>query len=402
MTHNSTGKVEIKMAGISAVVFIPDDTSKTGYSRPLMLQRIMGSPLLSWLVSSLIADGVGRFFLVCHDRYLDEANSCFPADVELKTSMNENAADLLHVFLSTSEDDEEDVVVVTGPAIVLKSAATMGTLARPVPSCVYAVNRGALMQALDATEQFSFLDFLHSRGVAYTDRDGVFTVSSGEELASWQPLLNQHHLLQLVHSGVEIWDYTNCYVDPAVFVGSGTVILPGSILRGQSVVGKDCIIGPNAYLENAKIGDGSKINASQVIASQVGFDAQIGPYCHLGPNVSVGNGARIDGFASVKECEIGEDATIYPMSYLCHSDLGARTVFGSGATTIHDPEQSRRTVIENRAVIGANVNLLGAVTVAQDAVVAAGTTVLEDISPIRQEEAFAGSGKRDWLGKGKK
>ena len=121
MTRYFTRKVEMEMAGSSADVFIPDDSSKTGYSRPLMLQRIMGSALLRWLVSSLIADGVGRFFLVCHDRYLAEAKRCFPADVELMTSMNQDAADLLHVFLSTSDDDGQDVIVVTGPAIYLKS-----------------------------------------------------------------------------------------------------------------------------------------------------------------------------------------------------------------------------------------------------------------------------------------
>ena len=52
------------MTGTSAVIFVPDDTNKTGYGRPLMLSRIMGSPLLSWLVSALIARGAGRFFLV--------------------------------------------------------------------------------------------------------------------------------------------------------------------------------------------------------------------------------------------------------------------------------------------------------------------------------------------------
>ena len=48
------------MGGTSAVIFVPDDTNKTGYSRPLMLSRIMGSPLLSWLVSALIARRYSR------------------------------------------------------------------------------------------------------------------------------------------------------------------------------------------------------------------------------------------------------------------------------------------------------------------------------------------------------
>ena len=30
------------LAGLSAVIFIPDDTPKTGFSRPMMLQNIMG------------------------------------------------------------------------------------------------------------------------------------------------------------------------------------------------------------------------------------------------------------------------------------------------------------------------------------------------------------------------
>ena len=358
-----------------------------------MLQRIMGSPLLSWLVSSLITDGVGRFFLVCHDRYLEEARACFPEDVELRTSMNQDAADLLHVFLSTSEDDEENVVVVTGPAVFMKSAATMGTLARPVPSCVYAVNRSALMEALDDTEQFSFLDFLHSRGTAYTDRDGMFTVSSGEELAEWQPMLNRHHLLQLVRGGVEIWDYSNCYVDPAVFVGPGTVLLPGSILRGQTVVGRDCVIGPNTYLENVKIGDGTTVESSRLLDCQVGFDAKIGPYCALGPEVSVAGGVRTEGFLSASECQLGEDCVVGPGASLCRADLGRGVILGGGAA-VSQRQEDRRTVVADGAVIGPNASLLGARTIGEGAVVAAGAVVLEDVAP--------GEETREWPGKAKK
>ncbi len=66
------------MAGSSAVIFVPDETSKTGLSSPLMLYPLMGSPLLSWLVHSLEQAGMERFFLVCHERYRDAALACFP------------------------------------------------------------------------------------------------------------------------------------------------------------------------------------------------------------------------------------------------------------------------------------------------------------------------------------
>ena len=50
----------------------------------MMLQAIMGTPLLSWLTRSLAAGGVGRFFLVCHERFLSEAKRCFPDGCELE------------------------------------------------------------------------------------------------------------------------------------------------------------------------------------------------------------------------------------------------------------------------------------------------------------------------------
>ena len=81
------------LAGLSAVIFIPDDTPKTGFSRPMMLQNIMGTPLLSWLASSLMAGGVGRFFLVCHERFKREARACFPDDVEFSCPSVEATSD---------------------------------------------------------------------------------------------------------------------------------------------------------------------------------------------------------------------------------------------------------------------------------------------------------------------
>ena len=80
----------------------------------MMLQNIMGTPLLGWLVSSLIAGGVGRFFLVCHERYKREVRALFPDDVEFLCPTAETTSDQLHVFLSTAEESEEDIIVVTG------------------------------------------------------------------------------------------------------------------------------------------------------------------------------------------------------------------------------------------------------------------------------------------------
>ena len=60
------------MAARSAVIFIPNDAARTGGTRPLMLRRVMGVPLLRWLTGSLQACGIHRWVLVCRDCFAEE------------------------------------------------------------------------------------------------------------------------------------------------------------------------------------------------------------------------------------------------------------------------------------------------------------------------------------------
>ena len=165
------------MIGMSAVIFIPDDTAKTGYPQPLMLQSVMGAPLLAWLANALFDSGVGRFFLVCHDRYVEAARACLPAEAEVMTTMDSDPADLLHVFLSTAEDAEHTITVVTGPAVYLPQLAPQAAGRFPR---VYGVSREELMQALD--EHFSFARFLLDNGSPMNEEQAMYSVASPAEL----------------------------------------------------------------------------------------------------------------------------------------------------------------------------------------------------------------------------
>ena len=257
----------------------------------MMLQAIMGTPLLSWLTRSLAAGGVGRFFLVCHERFLSEAKHCFPDGCELSCAKLEETADQLHVFLSTADEQEEDVIVVTGPAVIdpfaVDEAAFSGA---PAESGVSSVSRQALMDALDDT--FIFTDFMKEHGVPYTDRDGVYAVSSMQQLAEWKPVLSRGVLYDLAAAGVSVWDYDNTYVEPTVFVGAGTELLPGTVLRGTTSIADGCTIGPNSYLENVKVGENTRVNASQVYDSEIGSDTTVGPFAYVRLGSRIGSHVR--------------------------------------------------------------------------------------------------------------
>ena len=389
------------MAGSSVVIFVPDDTSKTGFVRPLMLSRVMGSPLLSWLVSALAARGCGRFFLVCHEQWAGEARACFPSSVELTVAGSVDAADLLHVFLSTAEDDDAETIVVTGPAVFVSTSLASQADVIPAPSCVYHVAREALMEALDET--VSFLDFLRPRGKAYADRDGVYSIRSGEELAAWQPVLNLQHLHDLVRGGVEIWDYQNCYVDPTVRVGRGSVLMPGTILRGSTVLGEECVVGPNSLLENVTVGDRTTINASQLYDARVGSDTHIGPFAYVRPGSTVGSSVKLGDFVEIKNSKIGDGTKVAHLTYVGDSDVGRNVNFGCGTVTVnYDRVKKFRTTIEDDAFIGCNTNLVAPVTIGRGAYTAAGSTITDDVPSMALAVARARqTNKRDWAARHK-
>ncbi len=395
-------KVVSEMAGLSAVIFVPDDTAKTGYGRPMMLQNMMGMPLLSWLAHALVAGGVDRFFLVCHERFKHDARGCLPAQAEVFCPTSEDTSDQLHVFLSTADEAEEDIIVVTGPSVIVPYTIDEEEFTQaPVASNVTSVSRQALMDALD--DSFIFTDFIREHGAAYTDRDGVYAVSSMEELADWQSVLKRGVLYELAHQGVEIWDYDNTYVEPGVSVGAGTALLPGTILRGNTTIGKNCTIGPNTYLEDVKVGDGTKVNASQLYQSTVGFDTSVGPFAYVRPGSSIGNCVKVGDFVEVKNSKIDDGTKISHLTYVGDSDVGKNVNFGCGTVTVnYDRAKKHRTTIGDNAFIGCNTNLVAPVTVGEGAYTAAGSTITDDVPAQALAVARAHQvNKKEWASKHK-
>ena len=312
-----------------------------------------------------------------------------------------DAADLLHVFLSTAEDDDEETIVVTGPAVFVSPGLASQADVIPAPSCVYHVARESLMEALD--EKFSFLEFLRQRGKAYADRDGVYSIRSGEELAAWQPTLNLQHLHDLIRGGVEIWDYQNCYVDPTVRVGKGTVLMPGTILRGGTVIGENCVIGPNALLENTVIGDRTTVNSSQLYDAHVGSDTTVGPFAYIRPNSHIGDHVRLGDFVEVKNSTIGDGTKVSHLTYVGDSDVGRNVNFGCGTVTVnYDRAKKFRTIIEDDAFIGCNTNLIAPVTVGRGAYTGAGSTITDNVPSGALAVARARqTNKREWANRHK-
>ena len=84
----------------SSVFFMEEDATIAVGSKPLMLEAVLSCPILKWMSSQLLADGVQRFFVVCSPRFAEEARKCFPADADVTVS--EQQSDLMR-FLNTPD-----------------------------------------------------------------------------------------------------------------------------------------------------------------------------------------------------------------------------------------------------------------------------------------------------------
>ena len=385
--------------GLSAVIFVPDDTAKTGLPQPLLLHSVLGAPLLQWLAETLYSSGVGRFFLVCHDRFLTEAKACLPKEAEVMTTMDSSPTDLLHVFLSTAEEEEQDITVIAGPVIFAPQLARRNGTPQNAP--VYRADRLRLMEELD--ESFSFSRFLRDNCGVLSDFDGFFAVDSAAALLNFSEYLRRDRILRLQKQGVEIYDPDNCYIEPSVRIEPGAKLLPGAILKGNTIIRSEALIGPWSIIENSEIGEGSTVNASQVYSSKVAAQVNIGPYAHIRPDSVLEKGVKIGNFVEVKNSTVGEDTWASHLSYIGDAQIGSRCNLGCGTVTVNfDRKDKHKTTVGDDAFIGCHSALIAPVTVGNGAYIAAGSTVTSDVP----ENALAiartrQTNKKDWASKHK-
>lgn len=174
----------------------------------------------------------------------------------------------------------------------------------------------------------------------------------------------------------------NVYIDPEVEIASGAKILPGCILRGKTVVGAGCVIGPNTLLENTVVEAGSTVNASQCYDSHLGPNNKIGPFTHVRTGTVTAEGVHLGAYVETKNADFAEGNTVSHLTYIGDATVGKYCNFGCGTVTCnYDGEGKYHTTIGDYVFIGCNTNLVAPVTVGDHAFTAAGSTIGRDVAP---------------------
>ena len=209
---------------------------------------------------------------------------------------------------------------------------------------------------------------------------GFLPVGDSGELRAAQPMCRQKIMEKHLANGVIVMDTNSVYIDPRVKIGAGTTLLPGTILRGETVIGEHCTIGPNAMVRYYTVGDFTEINASQTNESAIGSHTTVGPFAYVRPNSTIGDHVMVGDFVAIKNSVIGNGTKISHLTYVGDSDCGERVNFGCGTvTTNYDGFRKYRCTIGDDSFIGCNTNLVAPVKVGEGSYIAAGSTITDDV-----------------------
>lgn len=263
------------------------------------------------------------------------------------------------------------------------------------------INTGTYLFSADALrEALANLDNKNAQGEYYlTDCIGFF-IGRGREVTTFvlddyrralgvndrvqltqaETMMRDRTNRMLMEKGVSLQDPATAYVDVNVTVGRGTVILPNTMLRGNTTVGEECVIGPNCEITDSRIANSVIIRHSVVTGAVIEDGVSVGPFAHLRPETVLRAGVKIGDFVEIKKSDVGPHTKIPHLSYVGDADLGRGANLGAGTIVVnYDGKRKHKTIIKDKAFIGCNSNLVAPVTIGKGAFVAAGSTITQDV-----------------------
>ncbi|EAF8564124.1 bifunctional UDP-N-acetylglucosamine diphosphorylase/glucosamine-1-phosphate N-acetyltransferase GlmU [Listeria monocytogenes] len=191
-----------------------------------------------------------------------------------------------------------------------------------------------------------------------------------------QRRINENHM----RNGVTLVNPESTYIDIDVKIGQDTVIEPGVMLRGKTVIGDDCVVTSGSEIVNSVIGERVHVRTSSIFESKVGDDVQIGPYAHLRPESDIHDHVKIGNYVETKKAVVGEGTKLPHFIYMGDAEIGKNVNVGCGSIAVnYDGKNKAKTIIGDNVFVGCNSNLIAPVKVGDRAFIAAGSTITKDV-----------------------
>jgi bifunctional UDP-N-acetylglucosamine pyrophosphorylase/glucosamine-1-phosphate N-acetyltransferase len=194
--------------------------------------------------------------------------------------------------------------------------------------------------------------------------EDVLGVNNRAELANveqiWQQRIREKHLL----------DGVTMTAPHTVFFHHDTKIEAGVNIE------PNVFFGPNVNVEK-----GAKIRAfSHLEGASVGANAEVGPFARLRPGANLSEKSKVGNFCEVKNADIAQGAKVNHLTYIGDASIGAGANIGAGTITCnYDGMNKFKTTIGEGAFIGSNSSLVAPVTINDNAYIASGSVITNDV-----------------------
>ena len=177
--------------------------------------------------------------------------------------------------------------------------------------------------------------------------------------------------------------------DPARFdlrgsleqIGQDLEIDVNVLLEGRISLGHRVKIGANVILKNAVIADDVDILPMTIIEDAIiGQGSRVGPFARIRPETELDVNVHIGNFVEIKKTKVAAGSKINHLSYIGDAIVGSQVNIGAGTITCnYDGVNKSITVIGDGAFIGSDTQLIAPVSVGKNATIGAGSTITKDV-----------------------
>jgi len=261
----------------------------------------------------------------------------------------------------------------------------------------YVVSGGFLFDALDKLEpnnaqgEYYLTDIVRMAvaqgrrvaAVTLKDPDEGLGINTRQQLATAEHVIRQQIRERWLEAGVTMRDPDSVWIDAEVAIGRDTVLYPHVSLEGKTIIGEGTTIYSGVRVSDSVIGNNVEILDHCVLReSQVDDEAHLGPFAHLRPGAILRRKAKIGNFVEMKKAELGEGSKANHLTYLGDARIGKGVNIGAGTITVnYDGVKKHQTVIGDHASVGSDTQIIAPITIGEGAIIAAGSTVTQDVPP---------------------
>ncbi len=194
----------------------------------------------------------------------------------------------------------------------------------------------------------------------FVDEDTFMGVNSKYHLSIAEELMQERIKKRFMENGVTMRLPKTIYIEADV------------VIEGESILENGVVLLKGTVLQNAHI------KAHSIVEKSIIKDSSIGPLARIRPDSNIKD-THIGNFVEVKKSDLNGVKAGH-LSYLGDSMINEGTNIGCGTITCnYDGKNKHKTIIGKNVFVGSDTQFIAPVTIEDDVIIAAGTTVTKNV-----------------------